>query len=142
MTVRVAGPQDLDAIARTEAEAALHPWTRAQIEEHLRHGLALVAGEPVVGHVLASCVLDEGEVFTIAVRPEARRQGLASALLEALEEAWRARGVVQAFLEVSAPNTGARALYARHGWGEVGLRKRYYSDGSDAVLMNKEVTPC
>jgi [ribosomal protein S18]-alanine N-acetyltransferase len=39
------------------------------------------------------------------------------------------------FLEVATTNTGARALYRRTGLVEVGRRRRYYPDGSDAIVL-------
>jgi ribosomal-protein-alanine N-acetyltransferase len=44
----------------------------------------------------------------------------------------------EAFLEVKASNKGAQRLYAKLGFEEVGRRRRYYSDGSDAVLMRRQ----
>jgi ribosomal-protein-alanine N-acetyltransferase len=44
---------------------------------------------------------------------------------------WRADDV----LEVATGNTAAQALYARAGFTDVGLRRRYYADGSDALVM-------
>ena len=44
-------------------------------------------------------------------------------------------------LEVRASNLAAQALYARLGFERVGLRKRYYADGEDAVLMTLLLRP-
>jgi ribosomal-protein-alanine N-acetyltransferase len=44
-------------------------------------------------------------------------------------------------LEVRADNCGALALYSGHGFREVGRRRRYYPDGSDAVLMERPPEP-
>jgi ribosomal-protein-alanine N-acetyltransferase len=46
-----------------------------------------------------------------------------------------AQGAVAMFLEVAVTNTAARALYAAHGFTEAGLRRRYYSDGTDALVL-------
>lgn len=40
-------------------------------------------------------------------------------------------------LEVRTGNAAARALYAGAGFAEVGRRRRYYTDGEDAVLMTR-----
>lgn len=78
---------------------------------------------------------DEAEVLTLAVRPEARRQGAARRLLAAGAELAAARGAATLFLEVSARNAPALALYLGQGFGRTGLRRRYYADGADAVTM-------
>jgi ribosomal protein S18 acetylase RimI-like enzyme len=88
-----------------------------------------------VGHLLATQVGDEGEVLTIAVREDARRRGLARAMLTALADRWRAHGAHTGWLEVRADNEGARALYASLGWTSAGRRRGYYDDGTDAIVM-------
>lgn len=137
MSVRPASETDVDAIARVERDAGSAPWSRSAVLASLEAPttLAWVVGEPVVGHLLASCVEEDGEILTLAVLPDARRRGHASALLRTCEETWRASGVRSGWLEVREDNVGARALYARHGWVDAGVRPRYYSDGSNARVM-------
>ena len=91
------------------------------------------------GMVLARVAADEAEILTIAVLPEARRRGLGRALLEATATEAAARGAVALFLEVSAENVPARALYAGHGFVPVGQRRGYYADGADALVMRREL---
>jgi ribosomal-protein-alanine N-acetyltransferase len=94
---------------------------------------------PHGGFVLARVAADEAEILTLAVVPEARRAGLGGALLaEALAGA-RLRGAGAMFLEVSEANQAARALYARADFVEVGRRRRYYVDGSDALVLRREL---
>ena len=76
----------------------------------------------------------------IAVHPRAQRRGLARALLHHAAQQWPAHDVEEAFLEVRANNAPARALYQATGWSEVGLRKRYYSDGTDGVVYRFDAT--
>lgn len=64
-------------------------------------------------------------IFAMATHPAARRTGTASAVLRALAAAARARGASSAYLQVTAQNTGAQALYARHGFRRLyGYRTR------------------
>lgn len=136
--VTAAGLDDADAIAELEAAAAHHPWTASQVAAHLGleascSWIARIDGVPV-GWVLATAVADEGELCSVGTLPAARRRGVARALLDALVAGWRARGVTVAWLEVRVDNVAARALYARTGWSEAGVRRRYYADGVDAVV--------
>jgi ribosomal-protein-alanine N-acetyltransferase len=87
------------------------------------------------GMLLARVAADEADVLTLAVLPMARRQGIASALLYAALAEMKARGGGSAFLEVATVNSAARALYARSGFVEVGRRRRYYADSSDAIVL-------
>ena len=140
MTVRAATPADAPEIAALEAAAAHQPWTEAQIRGSLaspstRGWVTLGRDGAVAGHLLASCVAEEGEILTLAVDPGQRRQGFGRRLLDACLDAWREAGVRCAWLEVREDNVGARRLYAGTGWAEAGARRRYYQDGTDAVVM-------
>jgi len=86
-----------------------------------------------VGLAIWWTVADEVQLLELAVRPAARRRG-AGAALAALVAALPPPGGC-ALLEVAADNAAARATYRAAGWREVGLRRAYYRDGSDAVLM-------
>lgn len=95
--------------------------------------------DPCGGLILVRAVEDEAEVLTLAVIPAMRRRGIAAALLrQAIMEA-AGRGVTSLFLEVSTRNTGAQALYRRFGFTEVGRRRRYYPDGSDALVLRMQL---
>lgn len=96
---------------------------------------------PDIGFVLARVVADEAEILTLAVVPEARRQGHGAVLLAAAMAGAAARGARAMFLEVADSNEAARALYARAGFAPVGRRRRYYPDGGDALVLRRELTP-
>ncbi len=91
--------------------------------------------------ILARLAADEAEVLTVAVVPERRQQGLGARLVsEAAGEA-RRRGAVRLFLEVSTRNPAARALYRALGFEQVGRRRGYYADGSDALTLRLTLAP-
>lgn len=81
----------------------------------------------------------EGELLRIAVVPGKRRAGLARRLLQESEAELRGHGITLLNLEVRVSNAGARSLYEREGWREVGRRPGYYADGEDAVLYRKDL---
>lgn len=79
----------------------------------------------------------EAEIHTIGVDPDVHRGGIGTALLRALlAEAGRRGGPV--FLEVRTDNAPAIALYEKHGFHIIGLRKSYYQpSGADAFTMRR-----
>jgi [ribosomal protein S18]-alanine N-acetyltransferase len=87
------------------------------------------------GFVLARVAADEAEILTVAVMPEARRAGLARALLAAAMAEARARGATSMFLEVAEANMAGRALYAGSGFVQVGTRPNYYPGGAAALIL-------
>lgn len=94
------------------------------------------SSEWILGMVGVWCMTGAAHIVTIAVRPEHRRQGIGEVLLVAALEAAREAGQEDVTLEYRISNGAARALYEKHGFTQVGVRGRYYSDNQeDAVLM-------
>ena len=137
-----AAKEHIDAIEALEKRCFSVPWTREQLLSQLpdeRHEFltALHEGRPV-GYVGMMCVLDEGYIANVAVSPDWRRKGIGDALIAELLRRAVSRELAFVTLEVRAGNEAAKALYAKHGFVPVGLRKKYYaSPTEDAVLMTK-----
>ena len=73
--------------------------------------------------------------MNVAVDPDERRQGIATALLERLFELVGDEDA-RYTLEVRESNDGAISLYERFGFRAAGVRRRYYQDnGEDALMM-------
>jgi ribosomal-protein-alanine N-acetyltransferase len=134
-------------VTATEA-AALHAAAFPPEERWGAEALALMLAMPGafaqhipgIGFVLARVAADEAEILTLAVVPQARRQGHGGVLLAAALAGAAARGATAMLLEVSADNAAAQALYATAGFVEVGRRRRYYADGSDALVLRRALT--
>lgn len=139
-------------MSAAEAAAALHaaaygdagrPWTAAEFAALLARpgAVLLLEGDALL---LGAAAGGEAELLTLAVRPAARRRGLARRLLVAFEARAAALGAEAAFLEVAEDNAPARALYAAAGWREVGRRRDYYrrTDGNvaDALVLRRDLT--
>ncbi len=94
------------------------------------------------GFVLARLLLDEAEILTIAVAPQAQRKGLGHALMDAtLRHLHNARASML-FLEVDELNTPALALYRGLGFKQVGKRPGYYETStgrSSALTMRRDL---
>jgi ribosomal-protein-alanine N-acetyltransferase len=114
---------------------ASEAWSRdvmlLQVELPGTFGLVHPAG----GMILARVAADEAEILTLAVIPGQRRHGIGRALLRAATRRAEAMGAASMFLEVAVTNVAARALYATQGFAEAGIRRRYYADGTDALIL-------
>lgn len=86
----------------------------------------LIADPGQRAFILGRVIVDEAELLTLATAPEARRSGLARALIIEFDTQALARGATTAFLEVAEDNAPARALYAATGWVQNGRRPGYY----------------
>ena len=144
---------DLTAVAGIEESAFEGGWPRTAFEHELTANA--VARYVLLERVAQGCSggaplgfaglwlqFDQAHIVTVAVEPSVRRSGYGSLLVLALLNIASAAGMSDATLEVRASNVAARALYARHGFFEVGERRRYYADnGEDAVIMTtRELT--
>ncbi len=110
-------------------------WSRNVFSLQIALPNVIALSDGTDGLILVRVVAPESEILTLAVRSTARRRRLGSELLkEAIVHA-AAAGANVMFLEVSIKNTAAQALYGQLGFRRVGLRRRYYSDGTDAVVM-------
>ncbi|KQW49155.1 ribosomal-protein-alanine acetyltransferase [Nocardioides sp. Root1257] len=150
MTVRPATPDDVTAIADLELDnLGDDAWSEGLVREGVTGNLPTISylvvevdtptGRSVAGHATASVVADIAELQRIAVDPAHRRTGLASLLLDAVIGAARAGGADRLLLEVREDNAAALAFYAARGFVEVDRRRRYYRDGTTAVVMRRSL---
>jgi len=144
VTIRAAAADDVPAVAALERDnLGVDAWPEGLVAEGLLGNLPTVSylvaevDGAVVGHAVASVVADIAELQRIAVDPAHRRTGLASELLDAVVATARAGGADRVLLEVREDNAGAIAFYAARGFVEVDRRRRYYRDGTTAVVMRR-----
>lgn len=131
----------LDEIAALERVCFPDPWSRQMLAEELDNALsaflvALDSEGKVAGYAGLQVILDEGTVTNIAVRPDCRKQGVASQLLQVFLNFAQGNRLAFLTLEVRASNYDAIALYGSRGFRGVGRRKNYYEHPrEDAVIM-------
>jgi ribosomal-protein-alanine N-acetyltransferase len=137
---------DLPRVMEIERAAFSHPWSEDLVRRELSHEFSTVllatdaggAGERIVGFAVTWLVHDELHVLNVAVAPEARRRGVAGALLDEAEARAGEKGARVAMLEVRRSNSPAIGLYRARGYRDVAVRPRYYAeDGEDALVMDK-----
>lgn len=134
-----------------EALAALHarcfktppPWSVEDFAAFLTDPLAFLLVEGDAAFLLGRAVAGEAELLTLAVAPEARRRGLGRKLLARFQYQANLRGAERAFLEVSAENAPAIALYESAGFARVGQRRGYYQtpvgQRIDALVLARDL---
>jgi len=138
-------PDEIDAILAIEQASFTNPWTREMYVAELKNQgvsffyLARDKGRQIVGFCSFWRVVDELHINNLAVVPEYRRQGVATALLRrVLEEAARF-DIRRTMLEVRRSNTAARQLYERFGFVVAGTRSNYYTNpNEDALVLWRE----
>jgi ribosomal-protein-alanine N-acetyltransferase len=78
-----------------------------------------------------------GRIITIDVHPDARRNGLGTLLMKAVEERLKSSGSSRVILEVAVDNLAAITFYKRHGYSVTKTIPRYYLGSLDALRMEK-----
>jgi ribosomal-protein-alanine N-acetyltransferase len=93
----------------------------------------------VLGFIGLWMMVDEAHIINLAVRSEARGNGIGELLLiSSIDLAARLKAQVLT-LEVRTSNKLAQRLYAKYGFNEVGVRKGYYTDNKeDALIMTTD----
>jgi [ribosomal protein S18]-alanine N-acetyltransferase len=135
--------EHLPAILRLEAENP-SPWSEGQWLDELAQpngwnwAASSAPGSPA-GYICGRSILDEAEVYKLAVACSHRRQGIATLLLAHACRELRLAGIRECYLELHFSNSAARALYDKMGFCPYGLRKDYYGAEQDALLMNKKI---
>jgi [ribosomal protein S18]-alanine N-acetyltransferase len=129
---------DLPQVVGIERRAFTTPWSLAMFVLELSKPsgvcLAAVVETELAGYIVCSRYDTVWHVMNVAVDPDRRRRGIATALITALLD--RIGDDAQVTLEVRRSNAGALALYERFGFRSAGTRPRYYADnGEDAVIM-------
>ena len=146
LVLREAGPADIDALAKLEAECF-------STDRLSRRSLASLARVPSAFVVLASLDAPVGyaglltrrgtrsaRLYSIAVSPNSVGRGVGRRLLQAIEDEARRRGASRLHLEVRADNVSAIHLYERMGYRRVGRRDDYYEDGAPALLFARQLS--
>jgi ribosomal-protein-alanine N-acetyltransferase len=138
-------PDEIDAVLAIEEASFTNPWSRDMYLAELKNEgvsffyLARDNGRRVVGFCSFWRVLDELHINNLAVVPEIRRQGVASALLERVIAEGARFGIRRAMLEVRESNVPARQLYEKFGFEVAGTRSKYYTNPiEDALVLWRE----
>jgi len=143
--LRVLGLGDLDQLETLERTVFSLSWSKKQLATVLAvknvQFWGIVRLDQLIGYISWVNLLQEAEIWNVAVLPEYRRQGWGSSLLKKALFCLKKNQVKKVFLEVRASNLPAQQLYLKFGFCVQGRRKNYYSDTKeDALIMVKEMS--
>lgn len=136
---------DLAAVEAIERSVYTHPWTRGNFADSLAAGYqcwVMAQGGLVAGYAVTMVAADEAHLLNLSIAAPLQRRGLGGELLRYTLQLARDCGARTLYLEVRASNLAGRALYARHGFAEIGIRRGYYPAHAvreDAVTMERKL---
>jgi ribosomal-protein-alanine N-acetyltransferase len=114
-------------------------WSELARVPDTRCYIVVEGPEGILGYAGVMTVMDDADVQTMAVAPQAQGRGLGRLLLRSLMRTATERGCRTLFLEVRSDNVPAMALYTREGFTPMGRRADYYGRGVDAVTMRRRL---
>jgi [ribosomal protein S18]-alanine N-acetyltransferase len=140
--LRAASGVDAAGVAELEqdlfgADAWSLPMVVAEIAAADRFAAVAMADDTLLGYAVTMRVGDVVDLQRIGVHPSHRRAGVARALLDVAVQQADADGAHAMLLEVSRANGSAIAFYLAEGFVEIDRRRRYYRDGSDALVLRR-----
>lgn len=133
---------DVDKIVDLQSRYFPDGWTKQGLLEGILKynlkGLVFYQGQTLIAFATYSVGLDFAELMDILVEPACRKKGVATSLLNSLLQEIKGK-VPKIFLEVREGNLPAVKFYSKHGFTTVSVRKKYYPDGENALVMEKEL---
>jgi len=139
MIIRQGSPDDCVKIFELETRAfPSTPWSFDMVNEELklkfdRKTWVVEKDDFILGYCMVRYGPGEAHLINMAVDSRFQKRGVGSTLLQNFLKDISPKTSV--FLEVKQSNFPAINLYKKHDFIEVGLRKKYYSDGENAIVM-------
>jgi len=139
---------DLPQVMEIERLAFPKPWTPGLFLHELKLSFSRLhlaraghGGRRLLGYACWWLIGDEVHILNLAVHPEARRGGTGRALVQRILDDAGAHDVASVSLEVRTDNAAAAALYRSMGFTAAGVRRNYYGQGEDAIIMTRQLRP-
>lgn len=102
-------------------------------------GFVVRQQDNLVGFLTYTIGGDFSDLLDIVVDKTQRQKGIATLLMQAYFDKLKVNKVGKSLLEVRKNNLVAINLYKKHGYDQLYIRTKYYPDGEDALVMEKEI---
>ena len=115
-------------------------WSYNILKQELENGkskyFVVNQENEIVGFAGIMLIIDEVNIMNIVVKKDKRNLGIGSSLLEEIIRYSKIHNATSITLEVNEKNIPAIKLYEKYGFKQVGLRKKYYNNEDNAILMD------
>lgn len=122
-------------------------WTKESLKQELEnknkldsHYIVAKQNKEVVGFAGAINIIDEFNIMNIVVKKDKRNMKIGSNLLEEIIKIANKIKCKTITLEVNENNLNAIKLYKKYGFKQIGLRKKYYNNKDNAIIMNLDIS--
>lgn len=135
--------EDIDNALKLEESHKIKILSKRILESEINadghYYIVAKENDKVIGYAGISYVLDIADLLSIVVDKSKTRQGIASLMLENIIEYCNNTSIKEIILEVRESNTSAQSLYSKYGFKQISIRKNYYDNIENAIIMKKEL---
>ena len=135
----------IDFIYNLESETLpLDVYSKDAIKENLKNKsminiIAKVNDSELIGYGCLSYFDNEGELLKLSIKKLYQKNGYGRLLLAKIIHESKLKGIDKIFLEVRESNLNAISFYKKFGFNLLNTRKEYYSDGTNALIMEYDI---
>jgi len=135
--------EHIDTIYNIDKTSSCYNWTKNMFLEEIENKNSffkvLYIDKIIAGYIIYHIVIDEAEILNIVIDNKFKRQKLGKYLLEQTINDISQKNIKTIFLEVGEKNIPAINLYLQFGLKQYNIRKNYYKNGENAILMKKSL---
>lgn len=143
MIVRELTNDDLDVLIEMEKSLYKDPWNKEaylrDLENDIAYNYVLVHDDVILGYYGFWIMFDNIDITKVSIKKELQGKGLSNILMKDFFSRISNLDIKSITLEVRVSNIKAINLYKKYGFKEISVRKKYYSDSEDALILQKEV---
>lgn len=143
ISIEIAKKDDINSMLDVEKSHNIHILSYSTLLEDLSldNAYYIIAkeNEEIVGYAGITYVIDTADLISIIVKKDKLRRNIASLLLQNIYSFCKEKNITKIMLEVNENNTIAQSLYLKEGFKKISVRKKYYENKYDAIIMEKEM---
>ena len=95
--------------------------------------------DEVIGYIGGYFFMDDGEIINFLINEKYQHMGYGTQLFNSIMDEAKSTGIKRVTLEVRRSNMKGINFYIKHNFKEISVRKHYYKNGEDALVMMKEL---
>ena len=142
ISIKQINKKDIDLCYELDSNT-ISLWSKKQWSHEFQKEGIRVFGvfffKTLIGICVFHVVLDEAHINFFAINQKYRKKGYGTYLMNYLIKQCEILNINKLLLEVSLSNPVAEKFYSRFDFYTVGIRTKYYKDGSDALLKEKKI---
>lgn len=135
--------KDIEKIVKLEedifGESLGYEMLSEEIDNPLIWFRVIEVNNDVIGYIGGYFFMEDGEILNFLIEEEYQHLGYGTQLFNSIMDEASLIGIKRVTLEVRRSNKKGLNFYKKHNFKEISVRKHYYKNGEDAIVMMKEL---